>query len=422
MNILLSAYYCSPYQGGESAVGWRFATGLAKDHDVTVICGDLSSDSPTAADIARYKREHGLPPRLGIHCLQAEPRTVRIHDAHARPGLWFLFYEAYRRWQLQVLGLARELHAARPFDVVHHLTVIGYREPGYLWQLGIPFVWGPINGAAMIPWKFIAGFGFSGAYRHLTRNVMNAIQMRLPSRSRKAAEAAAKIWAVTQEDRDMVESIWKCHAELMIETGATPCASAVTKTRAPGEPLRLVWCGIVEARKALHLLLEALGKLPASVAWTLDVIGDGPQRKDWEALAAALGLDHRVRWVGKVDHSTAQQMMGGGHVLVHSSLKEGTPHVVLEAMSRGLPVICHDACGMGVAVDHTSGIKVPLRSPRESIGGFLEAVLRLATTEGLLESLSAGAIARARGLSWESKIEKVSRTYREIAAPKPGQV
>lgn len=416
MRILLSAYYCSPYKGGESAVGWRFATGLAKYHEVTVICGDLSGDGPTARDLERYRNEHGLPPGLEIHCLQAEGLARKIHDAHPLPGLWFLFYEAYRRWQLQVLEFARQLHAGQSFDLVHHLTVIGYREPGYLWQLGIPFVWGPINGAAMLPWRYISGFGFGGAYRHVTRNIMNAVQMRLPGRSRRAALIAAKIWTVTQEDQHMVGEIWKCRSELMIETGAAPSESAVAKSKSAGEPLKLVWCGLIEARKALHLVLEALSQLPPSIAWILHVIGDGIQQESCRNLANRLGVADRIEWMGNVDHAVAQRLMEEGHVLVHSALKEGTPHVVLEAMSKGLPVICHDACGMGVAVDSKSGIKVPLTGPDISIAGFREAIARIAGEEGLLETLSACALARSRELSWDSKIKIVSDAYHDVVA------
>lgn len=265
-----------------------------------------------------------------------------------------------------------------------------------------------------MPWRFITGLGGSGAYRHLTRNLMNALQMRLPCRSRRAARAAAKVWAVTKEDQMMVEKIWKCHAELMIETGATPYESARVKSKPAGEPLRLVWCGIIEARKALHLVLQALEHLPATVTWELQVIGNGPQRELCETLSKSLKIDDRVHWTGHVEHADAQRLMEHGHVLLHSSLKEGTPHVVLEAMARGLPVICHDACGMGVAVDRTSGIKIPMLEPQSSIEGFQDAILRLTTEPGLLESLSAGALARARALSWDAKIEKFSDTYRQV--------
>jgi glycosyltransferase involved in cell wall biosynthesis len=415
MRILIAAYYCSPYRGGEAAVGWQVASRLAMaGHEVHVLCGDLSGDEPTRKDLERYTSEQGLPEGLTIHHVAADATARRLHDWHCKPGMWFLYYPAYRHWQKLALQKAVELHAESPFDIAHQLTIIGYREPGDLWQTGIPFVWGPINGAAVMPWRFISGLGGGGAYRHLTRNLMNALQMRLPGRSRRAARAAAKIWAVTKEDQMMVEKIWKCRAELMIETGATPCESARVKSKPSGEALRLVWCGIIEARKALHLVLQALARLPSTVTWELQVIGDGPQRDLCEALSKSLQIDARVRWTGNVEHSEAQRLMEYGHALVHSALKEGTPHVVLESMARGLPVICHDACGMGVAVDQSSGIRIPMLDPHASIAGFQNAILRLATEPGLLESLSAGAMARARELSWDAKIEKFTDAYRQV--------
>lgn len=415
MRILISAFYCSPYRGGEAAVGWQVASRLAKaGHEVHVICGDLSDDEPTRKDHKRYASEQGLPEGLTIHHVAADTTARRLHNWHCKPGMWFLYYAAYRHWQKLALEKAIELHAESSFDIAHQLTIIGYREPGYLWKTGIPFVWGPINGAAVMPWCFIFGLGGRGAYRHLTRNLMNALQMRLPGRSRRAAFAAAKIWAVTKEDQMMVEKIWKCRAELMIETGATPCETAVVKSKAAGETLRLVWCGIIEERKALPLLLQALVRLPCAVIWELKVIGNGPQRGFCEKLSKSLGIDDRVYWTGNVEHAEAQRLMEHAHALVHSSLKEGTPHVVLEAMSRGLPVICHDSCGMGVAVDQTSGIKIPMLDPQASVAGFQNAIHRLATEPGLLESLSAGALARARDLSWDAKIEKFTDTYRDV--------
>jgi glycosyltransferase involved in cell wall biosynthesis len=415
MRILISAFYCSPYRGGEAAVGWQVASRLAiAGHDVHVICGDLSDDEPTRKDLERYISEQGLPEGLTIHHVGADAAARRLHDWHCRPGMWFLYYAAYRHWQKLALAKVVELHQQNPFDLVHQLTIIGYREPGDLWRTGIPFFWGPINGAAVMPWRFIPGLGGGGVYRHLTRNLMNALQMRLPGRSRRVARAAAKIWAVTKEDQLMVEKIWKCRAELMIETGATPSANGRVKSRQAGEPLRLVWCGIIEARKALHLALHALGRLPSAVSWELQIIGNGPQRDSCETLARSLGIHGRVRWSGNVDHAEAQRLMEHGHVLLHSALKEGTPHVVLEAMTRGLPVICHDACGMGVAVDQNSGIRIRMLDPKTSITGFRDAILRVATEPGLLESLSEGALSRALDLSWDTKIEKFSDTYRQV--------
>ena len=420
MRILLSCYYFSPYRGGEAAVGWKYATGLAKlGHEVTVIYGDLSVEMPMKADVDRYSSETGLPPGLRAVHVSASERARAIHDLHGKPGLFFLYYRAYRLWQQAAFDEAARLHAESPFDIVHHLTIIGYREPGYLWKLDASFVWGPINGAAALPWGFVPGFGWKGRYQHVMRNVLNWIQMRLPSRSRQAAESARKIWGVTQEDCHMVRDIWGCPVEPMIETGANLVENAAIRNRLEGKPLSLVWCGLLEARKSLHLVLEAMARLPEGVRCELHVIGDGAERGIWEKLSADRGLGNKVLWHGRVSHDEAQRLMAAGHVLVHSSVKEGTPHVVLEAMAQGIPVICHDACGMGVAVDDRSGLKVPMRNPETSISGFRDAIMRIWSEPELLARLSEGAIERARDLSWENKVRKVEQAYQDILSSKP---
>ena len=420
MRILLSCYYFSPYRGGEAAVGWKYATGLAGlGHDVTVLYGDLSDKEPMRKDIERYEAEVGLPANLTAIHVPPDQMTQTIHDWHAKPGLWFLYYPAYRRWQMSAFKEARRLHAEHAFDIAHHLTIIGFREPGYLWNLGIPFVWGPINGAASMPWGFIPGLGWKGRYQHVLRNLLNWLQIRLPSRSRKAAEHASKIWAVTEEDRRMVEDVWGFQAETMIETGATPDLAAKVRNHAPEKPLCLIWCGLLEARKSLHLVLHAIAQLPKGIDCELHVIGDGAEAGHWRALGESLELGERVRWRGRVTHAEAQKLMATGHVLIHSSVKEGTPHVVLESMAQGMPVICHDACGMGVAVDETSGIKVPMLNPETSITGFRDAILRFCREPGLLEKLSEGALRRAHELSWENKVRTIGDAYRKILAKQP---
>ena len=415
-RVLVSAYYFSPYRGGEAAVGWKYASGLAKHHDVTVVFGDLSDEMPMRTDLERYAEEDARPQGLDWVHVAADSRAKFLHRLHCIPGCWFFYYSAYRHWQKLAYERVKSMHAERPFDIIHHLTIIGYREPGYLWQLNAPFVWGPINGAAALPWAYLRGFGLLGTYRHLTRNILNSIQMRLPSRSRKAASAARKIWTVTKEDQHMVERLWQAEAEIMIETGALPSQEAIIRTLVPEKTLQLVWCGLIEDRKALHLVIKALAQLSPNEDCELHVIGDGPERSRCESLAKKQGVDAMIHWHGRVSHEEAQRLMSQGHALVHSALKEGTPHVVLEAMAQAMPVICHDACGMGVAVTEESGIKIPMRNPRESIAGFLAAIRRLLEDPDLVERLSTGALQRAREQSWDGRIEAVSRSYDSILA------
>ncbi len=417
-KILLSCFYFSPFRGGEAAVGWRYAIGLAEYFDVTVIYGDLADSEPMRSDIERYLLENNLPEGLTAVHVKPPPFARFIHRLHVLPGCWFLYYQAYRAWQSEAFKMALRLNKKTQFDLAHQLTVISFREPGFLWRMGIPFVWGPISGAAAMPRAFIGSFAPKGAYRHVTRNLLNALQIRLPSRGRRAAKSANKVWTATKEDRDIFFRFWKQETEVMIETGAIPKSEIKIKTLIPGRRLSLIWCGTIEDRKAPQILINALGTIDPAFDWELHVIGDGPDGDRCKRICENVGISAKVTWHGWVSHSEAQKIMSQGHVLIHSALKEGTPHVVLEAMALGMPVICHDACGMGVAVDGNSGLKVEMRDPETSVAGFREAILRLCNEPGLLEKLSEGALARARELSWENKVEQVAAAYNEILAAK----
>lgn len=90
--------------------------------------------------------------------------------------------------------------------------------------------------------------------------------------------------------------------------------------------------------------------------------------------------------------------------------------VVLEALSLGLPVICHDACGMGIAITDRCGIKVPMRTPELSIAGFADAIRRLSNGGDAFRELSEGALQRADELSWDSMAARIASTYERVIA------
>jgi glycosyltransferase involved in cell wall biosynthesis len=104
--------------------------------------------------------------------------------------------------------------------------------------------------------------------------------------------------------------------------------------------------------------------------------------------------------------------MRASDFLVHTSLREATSSVIPEALSVGLPVLCHDANGMGIAVTKTCGIKVPLVSFERSIRGFHDAMVALVSDTDYLASLKAGASMRSIELSWDNMAQRIAYDYR----------
>ena len=417
MRVLLSVYAFSPYRGSECAVGWNVARELAKLHDVTVITGDVK-DSGFEAEYQKYVQENGDVQGLTVVYLRPTRLIAFIDRMHELPGLWALYYLAYNLWQRMAYRKAHELHTQCPFDVVHHLTMIGYREPGYMWKLGIPFFWGPVGGSVNEPLGFIGIYSFAGKIKAVIRYVVNALQKWLLLRPRIAAQKAKKTWAVTADDEATITRIWGAKCERMIETAATHMDDAKARAWDGTTPLRIVWSGTHTYGKALPILIKAIAKLKkGSVGRSdirVDVLGKGEETEKWKRMAERLGVGDAFAWMGHVPRQRALEIMNDAHLLAFTSVKEGTPHVVLEALSLGLPVICHDACGMGIVVTDKCGFKVPLKNPETSINGFVEAISCILESPGIVAEKSIAALERAKQLTWKEKAEEISRAYENI--------
>ena len=290
-----------------------------------------------------------------------------------------------------------------------------YREPGYLWKLPLPFIWGPIGGFVQMPWPFMRILGWKGAAFYSTRNIVNSLQMHLSIRVRAAMRRADAVLAATREDQLAIQKHFRKAAILINETGVTASPTMPLRCRHNEDRvLKLCWCGLLLGRKALPLALHALSRLQRELRVELDVIGDGPERDLWVALAKKLGLDSIVRWHGWVNHEEALSIISQSDAMLLTSLQEGTPQVVMEALSFGVPVICHNLCGFGTVVDETCGIKIPAKGPVQSIEGFACAIGNLANSPALLARLSDGAIRRASELTWERKMDTIQSIYYKI--------
>jgi glycosyltransferase involved in cell wall biosynthesis len=414
-RVLISAHAFSPYGGSEPGIGWNIGAKMAAHHDVTVLCcPKYRYGKYMDVELSEFWSKHAPVAGLTV-CYVEQPLLSRWFQ---RPYISFatpLYFLGYAAWQRKALVEAKRLHVRCPFDLVHQLTFTGFREPGYLWKLGIPFIWGPVAGASDIPWSYFRVMGWRDKCFYGLKNVVNGLQKRLLIRPRKAARAASRIFVVTRDDHALVTGRWGYPSQTILDTGAPP-ASGRTHRYDGKRPLRIVWSGLHVGRKALPLLLKALGELNESneMGTELTVLGSGPETHRWRALARQLGLERRTQWTGRLPWELALAEMDKSDVFVLTSLQEGTSNVVMEALSLGLPVLCHDRCGMGVAVDKTCGIKVPMHGPRESVWGFAEAIRALIVEPERIERLSLGALARAEELSWERKVDEIATAYDQV--------
>lgn len=425
-RILIAAHAVAPNYGSEEGIGWNIVYRLGAHHEVVVLCSPViydffgfRKDWNLRQDIESFAAQHGLPD--GLQFVFVDPPILsRLLQRESFPARQTFYYSGYAAWQRAAYQIAVDLHREHPFNLVHQLNFTGFREPGYLWQLDCPFVWGPVTGSHTIPWGFFKQFSFRDRMYYAARNIANRLQMLTKQRPRAAAHASRHTWVLSESDRKMVCGLWGYSAENMLDTGTEILESVKPRHYDSNRPLRVCWSGLHIGRKALPLFLNAIDRCQSPLRVELSVLGDGPETTEWQYLARSLKNKLCIRWLGRLKHSAAIEEMNRSDIFALSSLQEGATAVVMEALSLGLPVLCHDACGMGVAVTTQCGIKVPLIDPQTSIAGFAAALNRLLQYPEDVIRLSQGALLRAKELTWDSKVADILATYERVLTQPEG--
>jgi len=421
VKVLLMAYECSPYRGSEWAVGWGRLVESARVAETHVV----TSESNYAALVRA--RDEGLLP-AGVTFYTPEP-DAKLRKMELKPALFAYNYTAYHWWQVLAMKLVRELHARERFDLVHQVTVQTFREPGYAWELGIPFVWGPVGGTQNFPWRFLSMLPAKEAVKEGIRGLSNWLSLRTKLRVRRAARAAAMIVASNSTNKRDYERVFGTPVELLLETGLW-CVPVVDRARfverfedqragRPTKPLKILWSGELQSRKALPILLRALAGL-RDLDWELTVLGDGPMRELWESEARSLGITEGVRFMGRLPFVEAVAKMQEAELFVFTSLRDTSGNVVLEALAAGVPVVCFDHQGVGDIVTEECGVKIGVSLPAASVDEMAAVIADLADDGERMLALSVGAAARAKMYLWEQNGDWMNEAYKRLVGESVG--
>lgn len=401
MKVLVSCYACSPYQGSEPGMGWNFVHCLAPLHELHII-----TESKYKADLDQYFEAH--PDERHLYHFYFIPRKRFNVVRKIWPPSYYWFY---RLWQRKVLAFARQLDAKENFDVLHALNMAGYREPGFLFKLGKPLVWGPVGGFCISPWCLLPSMGLYGMLYYGARNLINLWQMHLKLTPRRMAQSADAIIAATQDNHDAILRLWNRESIIIPEVGLTETATISVSERE--EKLQICWSGQHTPAKTLNLLLDALTLVNESQNIELHVIGEGRSTARWKKQAEKLHLNNIV-WHGWVQRDEAWRIMSRCHVFVITSVTDLTSSVLLEALSHGLPVIAPDLFGFSNVITGQCGIKIPVRSQQQFVADLAQAINAIEANEMMRQKMAEGASQRAKDFTWTQKAQTIDGIYSQV--------
>ncbi|WP_169978991.1 glycosyltransferase family 4 protein [Tautonia rosea] len=177
--------------------------------------------------------------------------------------------------------------------------------------------------------------------------------------------------------------------------------------------------GRLSDEKGFGLLIRAIDRLLAKgMDLELHIAGEGRRCSDLHELIHQLGRSDRVRLLGyQSDLIPFYQALD---LFVLSSLREGLPNVLLEAMASGVPVVSTRVAGIPRLVnDGRSGLLVESGSS-ESLAS---SIARLATDPDLRQALAREGLDVIRNhFSFETRMARIRSIYDDLmdrATPRP---
>lgn len=116
---------------------------------------------------------------------------------------------------------------------------------------------------------------------------------------------------------------------------------------------RLLCVGRLSQEKGQALLLESVAALSAEgLRLQLHLVGDGPDRRWLENYARHLGLASSIVFEGWIDEAKLMALYSSADIFVLSSLAEGIPMVLIEAMALEKPCVAPRIAGIPELIDH----------------------------------------------------------------------
>ena len=174
-------------------------------------------------------------------------------------------------------------------------------------------------------------------------------------------------------------------------------------------PTNLVTVGRLVPWKRVDMVIEAIARLENS---GLIVVGDGPVLKFLQGLARRLGVSDRVYFAGRRSKTETLALMAACDIFVLNSTYEGFPHVVLEAMSLGLPVIATAVGGIPEIVQ--DGDNGRLIAPTDE-GALSGALLKLVFSPWERQRLADGAKRTVHKFSRSNMVVETERVLKAVS-------
>lgn len=259
----------------------------------------------------------------------------------------------------------RNLNSVKPIDVIHAHAALpcGHAAALLSRRLRIPFV---VTVHGLDVFNECAHSGVSAEWR---REV-----------SAQVYAGARNVICISSKVQEILKTGTSAETRsVLVYNGVNPCLFSSNPDEVAQFDPEILVVGTLLLSKGHELVLRAFAKLKLSFpTLRCRIIGEGPDRARFEALARDLDLGPQVQFVGRQSRLEVAEAMRRCSVFALPSRNEGLGCVYLEAMSCAKPVIACRGQGIDDVIEHDrNGWFIPVDGVEQLVQG-LSALLRSA--------------------------------------------
>jgi glycosyltransferase involved in cell wall biosynthesis len=338
-EVLLVAFAISPSAGSESGAGWAILRAHQNaGHKVTL----LTTDTRLAQleSLNEYK--------------QHEVKGIGIAETNAflRIQNFFPFRMQLRHimWNIKIANFIKNYSMTNPKTIVHYATYAGDWNINVLLLLSpsIPKIWGPVGGAQFVPINLLTKLGPTGLFTEILKVFLGKLlRFVIAMRMRKSNIVILCLNQATFDTYSRFTKTRICQNivldQLLLDTNPYPRSSNL-----------IFGCGRLIPLKNWKMAILAMKYVENKV---LVLAGEGQDQKRLNKLVAKNRIEHKVKFIGKIERLDTIEYMKACDAFIFPSLRDSASWALAEAVALGSRVIALDLPG-STAITEGTGIKL----------------------------------------------------------------
>lgn len=416
-NIIVIAYQLNPYAGSECAVAWDYIKHMSEYHKLTVLYGSSGEhhEIGNTIEMENYAAEH---PMKNVVFIPVKPSVESKWWDYSLKGI-HEFYKEYRHWHDDVFKVVTKLINTAHYDIVHFLGPIGYHEPGRLYQLPVPYIWGPIGGMAVTPASVMlvssAKYGLlRGGIKLIVKSCACLWRLNNNARVKRALrEADVVVCATTEYVRDVEKAIGGRHHSSIcyLPENCIDKFYDLNYSKFESERINLIFIGRLDEGKAPFIILEALNKVPRKNCLHVDFLGKGPLLEKAKHYVEKHGLSNTVEFHGNVKREQVFHFLENAHLMLLPTLYDANTTVIWEAMAHAVPTLCLDHCGMHDTVIDGTGIKISVSTYKKIVNTLSIQIQDIIDHPNRLKTMTECLLEHRKKYTWEKRRAEFESFY-----------